>query len=86
MKKLYKFYADWCGPCKSLSSIIDQVEMPDDVELIDMNVDEEGRDMAQMMGVRSIPTMCLVDSEGKLIATKVGMMNKEQFLEFVETR
>ena len=56
------FYADWCGPCKSLTPIMDKLatEFKDDVEIVKANVDEQ-RDLAQKFQVRSIPAVFLME-------------------------
>ena len=53
---LIDFYADWCGPCKMMSPVVEEVsdEMPD-VKVCKINIDEE-MDLAQKYGVMSIPT------------------------------
>jgi len=81
--KVKKFYAEWCGPCKGLSMVItgagDKVTIP--VENI--NIDEEIMESVQY-DVRSVPTMVLVDDNGKEIKRQVGMVNETQLLEFLK--
>ena len=80
--KVLKFYADWCGPCKALSSVIDEyytLQIP--VENIDI---DKNRDAAIQYGVRSVPTCVVVDENGTELRRKVGMMMIDQFENFVK--
>lgn len=71
--RLLAFKADWCGPCKMVTEVMKDMEFPYEVELI--NIDENG-EKASQYGIRGIPTLLLLDDEGKTIATHVGMANK----------
>lgn len=82
-KVIVDCYAEWCGPCKMLSPIIDQ--LADEIESCDfykLNVDESG-DIAQKYGIMSIPTL-LIFEEGKLKDTLVGFRSKEELKSIVE--
>ena len=77
---LIDFYADWCGPCKALAPIIDDIAKNEaHITVGKVNVEEE-RDLATKYGVRSIPTM-IVFKNGKEIKRLVGFLPKEQILE-----
>lgn len=73
---LVDFYATWCGPCKMLSPIIEQLaeELPN-VSFIKVNVDEH-EDLAREYQVMSIPTI-LVFQEGKIVKKQIGFVPKE---------
>ena len=80
---LIDFYADWCGPCKALSPIIDEVaQEATGVTVGKVNVDDE-RDLAMKYRVRSIPTM-IIFKGGKEIERLVGVLPKEQILEKIK--
>ena len=76
MKKLLYFSADWCGPCKQLSPIMDEVGMK--VEVQKVNVDDNPQ-LAQHYGVRNVPTVVLTE-DGNEIGRKVGVNPKQAYL------
>ena len=79
---LVDFWAAWCGPCKMLSPMVDQVaEETDAVKVCKINVDEEG-DLAADYGVMSIPTLVLFKN-GEEAARSVGVIPKPKILEFI---
>jgi len=79
---LVDFYAEWCGPCKMLSPIIEEVAVElNDLKIIKVNVDEHG-DIAQKYGVMSIPTLILF-KDGNEIDKSIGFMPKEDMIEFI---
>lgn len=82
---LIDFWAEWCGPCKMLSPLIDQVseEMRDKVKVVKMNIDENPHTPGKL-GVRGIPTLMLF-KDGQLSATKVGAMPKQQLSEWLNS-
>jgi len=68
--KLYKFYADWCMPCKQQAKILEQE--PLSIELINVNVEEQ-EELASKFGVRNLPTLILTDSEDNVIKSWHGI-------------
>ena len=76
---LLDFWAGWCGPCRMLSPIVDQVaEEAADVKVGKINVDEEP-ELARRFGIMSIPTL-IVMQEGKQVNKSVGVIPKAAIL------
>ena len=75
---LIDFYADWCGPCKMMSPIIDKIaeEMQDSITVGKINVDENA-DLAIEYGIMSIPTIVILKN-GEIKKTFVGVTDKEE--------
>lgn len=75
------FYADWCGPCKMMSPIIDEIaeEKAETIKVGKVNVDEEP-DLATKYGVMSIPTIFIIEN-GRVKNTFVGVTSKSQILD-----
>lgn len=77
---LVDFWASWCGPCKMLSPVVEELAGElDDVKVGKVNVDEQ-RELGQKYNVMSIPTL-LVFKDGKVSATSVGVKSKAEILE-----
>jgi len=81
---LVDFWAPWCGPCRQLSPIVDEVakEFADKLEVFKCNIDENPEVPSKFM-VRGIPTLMLF-KEGKLVDTKVGALPKSALIEWVK--
>ena len=73
---LVDFWAEWCGPCKQVGPILEEIaiEYESKIKVLKINIDENPR-TPQKYGVRGIPTLMLF-KKGKLIDTKVGNMPK----------
>ena len=82
---LLDFYADWCGPCRMLSPVVDEFaeENPDFV-VGKINVDKEP-ELSEKFGVSSIP-MLVVMKDGKILNKSVGAKSKQQILEMIEKK
>ena len=82
---LIDFWAEWCGPCKMIAPILDDVagEYADRLAIKKLNIDENPN-TAQKFGIRSIPTLMLF-KDGAVHAQKLGAMSKSQLTEFLET-
>jgi thioredoxin 1 len=81
---LVDYWAEWCGPCKMIAPILDEVATAysGKLQVAKMNVDEN-RDIPAKFGIRGIPTLMLFKN-GQLAATKVGALNKSQLTAFID--
>ena len=81
---LVDYWAEWCGPCKMIAPILDEVATGYNgkLQIAKMNVDEN-RDIPAKFGIRGIPTLMLF-KDGQLAATKVGAMSKAQLTAFID--
>lgn len=80
------FWAEWCGPCKALSPLVDEVadEMKDKVKVVKVNIDESP-DAPTKYGVRGIPTL-MIFKDGQVVDTRVGGMPKSQLTEWINDK
>lgn len=80
---LIDFYADWCGPCKMLSPIIDEIaEENTDIKVVKVNVDDS-QDLAMKYQVMSIPTLVVI-KDGKEINRSVGLRDKQEVINMIK--
>ena len=80
---LIDFYADWCGPCKMLSPIVDEVaEENTDIKVVKINVDN-AQDLAMKYQVMSIPTLVVI-KDGKEVNRSVGLIDKEDVISLIK--
>ena len=81
---LIDFYADWCGPCRMMSPIVDQIaeEMSDKIKVGKVNVDEN-QELAMEYGVMSIPTIVIIEN-GEVKNTLVGVRDKNEIKEMLK--
>lgn len=77
-KVLIDFYADWCGPCKMMAPVVEEVaeELEGKIKVGKVNVDEN-QDLAMEYGVMSIPTLVVIEN-GKAVKTLVGFRSKQE--------
>ncbi len=80
---LLDFWASWCGPCKMLSPVVDEIAgETSSVKVGKVNVDEQP-ELAQKYGIMSIPTLVLIKDK-KIADTSVGVVPKQQILGMIE--
>src|SRR6267154_1334434 len=82
---LVDYWAEWCGPCKAIAPILDQVAKEYDgrLKIAKLNVDEN-QSMPAKFGIRGIPTLMLFKN-GNLEATRVGALSKSQLTAFLDS-
>ncbi len=80
---LIDFYADWCGPCKMLSPIIDEIaEENSEIKVVKVNVDD-AQDLAMKYQVMSIPTLVVIKN-GEEVNRSVGLIDKSQVANLIK--
>ena len=82
---LVDFWAEWCGPCKQIAPMLDEIaeEMKGKLTVAKVNIDKNP-ETPQKYGVRGIPTLILF-KDGKPISTKVGAMPKSKLVEWLQS-
>lgn len=82
---LVDFWADWCGPCKVIAPILDEIadEYDGKVKIVKLNIDENA-DTPPRFGIRGIPTLILFKN-GNVEATRVGAVSKSQLTAFIDS-
>lgn len=78
------FWAEWCGPCKQLSPVVDELaeDLKDTVKVVKVNIDE-APEAPTKYGVRGVPTL-MIFKDGQVVDTRVGGMPKSQLQEWIE--
>jgi len=82
---LVDFWASWCGPCRMVEPVIEEVaeEYKDKIVVGKVNVDEE-KELTMMFGIRSIPTIIFFNEKGEIIDSIVGAVPKSFLVEKIE--
>lgn len=81
MKKILRFTATWCGPCKMLAATLEGADLGLPIEVVDIDVLPE---VARDFGVRGVPTLVMVDENGAEIKRQVGLVSITQLQEWVK--
>jgi len=81
---LIDFWAEWCGPCKEISSILEEIanEMKNKLKIVKINIDENPN-ISNQYGIQSIPTL-IIFKKGEPIVTKIGSGIKSELLTWIE--
>jgi thioredoxin 1 len=79
MKKVIRFTAAWCGPCKALKTVLDQIETNIPIEVVDI---DEQPDLATEFGIRGVPTLVMMEDN---VATKrlIGLKTIQEVEAFI---
>lgn len=89
VKQCLKFSATWCGPCKVLEPIFDNVSKNEefkDVEFIKYDIEDEAADeLVGKFGIRSVPTLVLLDEEGNVLKKSVGSISESTLTEILKS-
>lgn len=82
---LVDYWAPWCGPCKMIAPILDDVasEYTDKVQVVKVDI-EQHQEIAARFNIRGIPTL-MIFNQGQSVATKVGAVNKAQLTQFIDS-
>lgn len=83
MTKLLDFWAPWCGPCRQMAPVLEEIkkELAGKVEVVEINVDENPEESSKY-GVMSIPTYVIL-KDGKEVGRKIGVTPKSELLKLI---
>jgi len=81
-KTIVDFYATWCGPCKMLGPVFEEVSKESDIKFIKVDIDEH-EELCKEYKVMSVPTLILFEN-GKEIKRNIGFIPKDKLQEFIK--
>jgi len=81
---LVDFFATWCGPCKMIGPILEEISNDRSFKIVKIDVDES-QNLARSYGIMSVPTL-LIFKNGQLVDQKTGFLPKEKLIEWVESK
>jgi thioredoxin 1 len=86
MKKVIKFYADWCGPCRVYAKTFDKVSrsLREEVEFVNINIENDTEKLSKEYGVTGIPLTVVISENGEK-KQKAGRMTEEKLIEFIKS-
>ena len=79
MKKIVRFTASWCAPCKGLAMVIESIKTEVPIEVIDIDQNQE---VAMKSGIRSVPTLIMYDGDTE-VKRHTGVMTENQLTEWI---
>ena len=79
--KILKFHAKWCGTCKPLTKLMDEIDFNCDVISIDV---DESIDIVVQYNVRGLPTLIVLDDNDNIISTLSGVITKQDLLSIIQ--
>ena len=81
-KVIIDFFATWCGPCKMLGKVVEEIENDIDIDIIKVDIDEYP-ELAREYKIMSVPTVLLFENN-EVIKQNIGFMDKKKFIEFTK--
>lgn len=81
-RTIVDFYADWCGPCKMMGMVLEELDKTKDLNILKINTDKHP-ELAAKYGIMSIPTLFIMENN-KEIKKNIGYMSKQELEEFIK--
>ena len=81
-KVIVDFFATWCGPCKMLGKVLEEVENDINIDIIKIDIDKYPK-LAREYKIMSVPTVLLFENN-EIIKQNIGFMDKKKFIEFIK--